>query len=58
VRVFIADDHAGYRGGMARLIDEHPGLELVGHALDGVAALHGVIALQPDVACWTSACPA
>jgi DNA-binding NarL/FixJ family response regulator len=48
--VFVADDHAGYRGGMARLIDEHPGLEMVGQAADGVAALRGVVELQPDVA--------
>jgi DNA-binding NarL/FixJ family response regulator len=50
MRVFIADDHAGYRGGMARLIDDHPGLEMVGQAADGDAALHGVLELQPDVA--------
>jgi DNA-binding NarL/FixJ family response regulator len=49
-RVFIADDHAGYRGGMARLVGEHPGLEIVGEAADGEAALRGVVELQPDVA--------
>jgi DNA-binding NarL/FixJ family response regulator len=49
-RVFVADDHAGYRGGMARLIDEHPALEMVGEAADGNEALVGVVALQPDVA--------
>jgi DNA-binding NarL/FixJ family response regulator len=48
--VFVADDHAGYRGGIARLIDEHPGLEMVGQAADGDAALRGVVELQPDVA--------
>lgn len=49
-RVFIADDHAGYRGGMARLVGDHPLLELVGEAPDGDSALRGVVALQPDVA--------
>jgi DNA-binding NarL/FixJ family response regulator len=49
-RVFLADDHAGYRGGMARLIDGHPTLEVVGEAADGIGALLGVVALQPDVA--------
>ena len=49
-RVFIADDHEGYRGGMARLIGDHPGLELVGEAADGDEALRGVVELQPDVA--------
>ena len=50
MRVFIADDHAGYRGGMARLIDEHPSLAIVGEAGDGDAALASVVELQPDVA--------
>ena len=50
MRVFIADDHAGYRGGMARLVDKHPALEVVGEAADGDEALRGVVALQPDVA--------
>ena len=50
MRVFIADDHAGYRGGMARLVGEHPALEVVGEAADGNEALAGVVALQPDVA--------
>jgi DNA-binding NarL/FixJ family response regulator len=49
-RVFIADDHDGYRGGMARLIGDHPTLELVGEAADGSAALRAVVDLQPDVA--------
>jgi two-component system nitrate/nitrite response regulator NarL len=49
-RVFIADDHDGYRGGMARLIGDHPTLELVGEAADGAAALRAVVDLQPDVA--------
>ena len=50
MRVFIADDHAGYRGGMARLVGDHPSLEVVGEASDGNEALVGVVALQPDVA--------
>ena len=50
IRVFIADDHAGYRGGMARLIDDHPALAIVGEAADGDTALGAVVDLQPDVA--------
>jgi DNA-binding NarL/FixJ family response regulator len=50
MRVFIADDHAGYRGGMVRLIGDHPELEVVGEAADGLEALRGVVELQPDVA--------
>jgi DNA-binding NarL/FixJ family response regulator len=49
-RVFIADDHDGYRAGIARLVGEHPALEVVGQAADGDAALAGIVACQPDVA--------
>jgi DNA-binding NarL/FixJ family response regulator len=50
MRVFIADDHAAYRGGMARVVRDHPSLEFLGEAADGHEALLGVVALQPDVA--------
>jgi two-component system, NarL family, nitrate/nitrite response regulator NarL len=50
MRIFVADDHAGYRGGMVRLIGDHPAMDLVGEAADGSAALDGIVALQPDVA--------
>jgi two-component system, NarL family, nitrate/nitrite response regulator NarL len=49
-RVFIADDHDGYRSGIARLVAEHPALEVVGQASDGAAALAGIVECQPDVA--------
>jgi two-component system nitrate/nitrite response regulator NarL len=49
-RVFIADDHEGYRSGVARLVAEHPALEVVGQAADGEQALAGIVACQPDVA--------
>ena len=49
-RVFIADDHEGYRSGVARLVAEHPALEVVGQAADGDQALAGIVASQPDVA--------
>ncbi len=49
-KVFIADDHDGYRSGVARLVGEHPALEVVGEAADGLQALAGIIECQPDVA--------
>jgi two-component system nitrate/nitrite response regulator NarL len=49
-KVFIADDHEGYRSGVARLVAEHPALEVVGQAGDGEEALAGIVACQPDVA--------
>jgi len=49
-RVFIADDHDGYRSGVARLVAEHPALVVVGEASDGEQALAGIVECQPDVA--------
>jgi two-component system nitrate/nitrite response regulator NarL len=49
-RVFIADDHDGYRSGIARLVAEHPALEVVGQASDGAEAFAGIVECQPDVA--------
>ena len=49
-KVFIADDHDGYRSGVARLVGEHPAQEVVGEAADGEEALAGIVACQPDVA--------
>ena len=49
-RVFIADDHDGYRSGVVRLVAEHPALEVVGEASNGEQALAGIVACQPDVA--------
>jgi two-component system, NarL family, nitrate/nitrite response regulator NarL len=48
--VYIADDHEGYRSGVARLVAEHPALEVVGQAADGEQALAGIVECQPDVA--------
>lgn len=49
-RVLVADDHAGYREGLARLIDDHPALTVVALAADGAEALERIVALEPDVA--------
>jgi two-component system nitrate/nitrite response regulator NarL len=50
VRVLVADAHPAMRGALARLVDEHRGLELVGEASDGAQALAMIDALAPDVA--------
>lgn len=50
LRVVIADDHELYRRAIARAIDRHPDLVLVGEAADGDEALGLIAALQPDVA--------
>lgn len=50
VRVLVADDHPAMRGALARLVQEHDALDLVGEATDGEQALMMIEALAPDVA--------
>jgi two-component system nitrate/nitrite response regulator NarL len=50
VSVVIADDHPLYRDAVARTVEWHPQLQLVGEATDGPAALALIERLAPDVA--------
>src|SRR5215831_16792594 len=50
IRVLVADDHPAMRRALARLVDEHGELELVGEAVDGEQAAELIAALEPDVA--------
>jgi len=49
LRVVIADDHPVYREGLAGLIDTETGLDVVGQATDGAAAVDLVMTLHPDL---------
>ncbi|MCW2738007.1 response regulator transcription factor [Nocardioides sp.] len=49
LRIVIVDDHPVVRGGLTALIGTLPGLEVVGEAADGEAAVSEVQLLKPDV---------
>ena len=49
IRVIVADDHPMFRDGLAILLGQQPGLEVVGVAGDGRVALTMCEELQPDV---------
>jgi two-component system, NarL family, response regulator LiaR len=50
IRILIADDHAVVREGLRALLATEPGMELVGEAADGEAAVGLYSSLQPDIA--------
>jgi DNA-binding NarL/FixJ family response regulator len=49
VRVLVVDDNRVFRRGMVRAVQGHDGLELVGEADCGEAALGAIERLRPDV---------
>jgi DNA-binding NarL/FixJ family response regulator len=49
IRVVICDDHALFRRGLAMVLEEEPGIEVVGEAEDGEAAVTVAEELAPDV---------
>lgn len=49
IRVVVADDHPVYRSGLRTLVEEAPGLEFAGAAIDGEEAVAVCAAQRPDV---------
>lgn len=49
MRVLLADDHALFRAGLSALLGSLPGMEIVGEAGDGAAAVALAIETQPDL---------
>ncbi|MEN9933805.1 MAG: hypothetical protein RLZZ387_384, partial [Chloroflexota bacterium] len=50
IRVVLADDHTLFRAGIRSLLKELEGVEVVGEASDGQAALRLIAAQRPDLA--------
>jgi DNA-binding NarL/FixJ family response regulator len=57
VRVVIAEDHALVREGTRQILEEQPGVEVVGEAEDGEEAVDLVSRLSPDVVLMDIAMP-
>ena len=49
IRVLVADDHPVVRDGLRAYLAQHPGIEVVGEAGNGLELLEGCRRLAPDV---------
>lgn len=51
IRVLLVDDEPLVRRGLRAILESDPGIEVVGEAADGAAALTSTRSLSPDVVC-------
>jgi DNA-binding NarL/FixJ family response regulator len=49
IRLFLVDDHTIVRTGIAGMLADVPGIEVIGEAGDGIAAIEGIRRHDPDV---------
>ena len=49
IRVLVCDDSEAFRALLRYTLQEDPGIEVVGEAADGMAAIQAAERLQPDV---------
>jgi two-component system, NarL family, response regulator NreC len=49
IRILIADDHGVMRGGLRALLEDEPGLEVVGEASSGEEVIALTEKLRPDI---------
>src|SRR5688500_4291065 len=49
LRVLLVDDHQLMREGLRKILEETPGIEVVGEAEDGQSALSAVNEFRPEV---------
>lgn len=57
IAVFVADDHAIVREGLASVLGAQPGIRVVGTAADGREAVREIAKLEPDVVVMDIAMP-
>jgi DNA-binding NarL/FixJ family response regulator len=57
IKVMIAEDHTIVRQGLARLLSDQPGLEVVGQAVNGREAVEMAEKLNPDIIIMDIAMP-
>src|SRR5215467_15981343 len=49
IRLVLADDHVLFRDGLRRLLEEDPGIVVVGEASDGIEAVTVTLETDPDI---------
>lgn len=57
ISILLADDHTIMRQGLARLLEDRPGMKVVGEAMNGRMAVEKAMSLKPDIVIMDIAMP-